>query len=164
MFFSYIILYIKKITKNQIQFKNYKINPKTLQELQGRPFVTAGTVAGRFLGIWTVAVRGFTRHCKNPRRKGGLERFPPLFSSLPVVAFTVTCNKKRETQAICFKFFCRLVFFCFPFWSADLESGLVHAPPTGQAYGWLDRRLLLSSFISTSAVSPTTSMAGRSVP
>ncbi|KAJ6956056.1 hypothetical protein NC652_007228 [Populus alba x Populus x berolinensis] len=31
-------------------------------------------------------------------------------------------------------------------------------------YGWLDRQLLLSSFISKSAVSPTISMAGRSAP
>jgi hypothetical protein len=38
-------------------------------------------------------------------KQGALERFPPLFSSLPVVAFTVTCNKKRETQTVCFKFF-----------------------------------------------------------
>jgi hypothetical protein len=45
---------LKKITKNkknQIQFKHYKINPKNLQELQGKPSATAGTVAGRFLGI-----------------------------------------------------------------------------------------------------------------
>jgi len=74
-----------------------------------------------------------------------------------------TCNKKTETQAVCFKFFCRSV-FCFPFRSADLELGLVHAPPTGQTYGWLDRRFLLSSFISTPAVSPTTAMAGRLAP
>jgi hypothetical protein len=38
-------------------------------------------------------------------KQGGLERFSPLFSSLPVVAFTVTCNKKKGTQAVCFKFF-----------------------------------------------------------
>ncbi|KAG6780189.1 hypothetical protein POTOM_013043 [Populus tomentosa] len=43
-----------------------------------------------------------------------------------------------------------------------LKSGLVHAPPMGQMHGWLDRRLLLSSFLSTPAVSPTTVMAGRS--
>ena len=55
MIFSYTIFYMsKKITKNQknqIQFKHYKINPKNLQELQGKPSATAGTVAGRFLGI-----------------------------------------------------------------------------------------------------------------
>lgn len=69
---------------------------------------------------------------------------------------------QHKQSILCF--FCRSVFFCFPFRSADLESVLVHAPPTGKAYGWLDQRFLLSSFISTPTMSPTTTMVGRSAP
>jgi hypothetical protein len=32
-------------------------------------------------------------------KQGALERFPPLFSSLPVVAFTVTCNERKRTSS-----------------------------------------------------------------
>jgi len=67
-----------------------------------------------------LAVRGFTRHCKNPRKRVGLAQLLLLFLSLPAVRIPVTCKKEKNTQmAIDFiSFFFRSVsvsfWICFP--------------------------------------------------
>jgi hypothetical protein len=67
-----------------------------------------------------LAVRGFTRRCKNPGKRAGLAELLLLFPSLPAVRIPITCKKEKNTQmAVDFiSFFFRFVsvsfWICFP--------------------------------------------------
>jgi hypothetical protein len=61
-------------------------------KLQGSPSAGRNSVKE---GFWA---QEFTRRRKKFQAAGGLERFPPLFTFLPAVRVTVTCNERKTSK------------------------------------------------------------------
>jgi hypothetical protein len=96
-----------------------------------------------------------------------------FFAFLLAVDNAVTCKPKKHNKQAGFSFVFKSASPPSPFSDllrflslqiCQIWSLALHAPPTGQACGWLDRQLPSSSFISTPAVSSTAAMVGRSAP